>query len=56
MPLLQDDPKRFYLLPGQGGRAYRRKQQIFLLVAIIVGIVVSAIIGLVLYLMNRGVR
>lgn len=45
--------ERFYLLPGQGGRAYNRKQRLFLLWAIIVGVAFSSILTLVMYFLNR---
>ena len=39
--------ERFYLLPGQGGRNYRRKQQVFLTwsvsVALIFGLIIAAV-------------
>ncbi len=44
---------RYYLLPGMGGRAYRRKQKVFLQCAIAAGIVVSAVVGILLYMMGR---
>jgi hypothetical protein len=44
---------RFYLLPGMGGRARRRKEQIFLRWSIAAGLLVSAIMACVLYLMSR---
>ena len=53
MPLLPNNKKRFYLLPGMGGRAYRRKQLIILAVSITVGLTVSGVITLVVYLMSR---
>lgn len=40
---------RFYLLPGQGGRAARRKERIFLLWAIVFGLFASAAVAGVLY-------
>lgn len=43
------DKKRFYLLPGMGGRAYRRKQATILKVSLIVGIIVAALFALALY-------
>jgi len=46
--------QRFYLLPGQSGRAYRRKQRFILKCSIAVGLVVSAIFTLVLYLKYRS--
>jgi hypothetical protein len=47
------EPERYYLLPGMGGRAARRKQMFFWKWSIIAGLVVSAILGTVLYLLNR---
>jgi hypothetical protein len=47
------EPERYYLLPGMGGRAARRKQMLFWKWSIIAGLVVSAILGTVLYLLNR---
>ena len=44
---------RFYLLPGMGGRAYRRKQQVILKSSVAVGLLISAIIAVALYLINR---
>ena len=39
--------ERFYLLPGQGGRNYHRKQQVFLTwsvsVALIFGLIIAAV-------------
>ena len=46
--------ERFYLLPGMGGRALRRKQRVFLQWSIAFGLIVSAIFACVLYLMSRG--
>jgi hypothetical protein len=37
-----------------GGRALRRKQRVFLQWSIVIGLVVSAIVACVLYLMSRG--
>jgi len=45
--------KRFYLLPGMGGSAYRRKQKLILKSALAVGLVVSLVLAAVLYLLNR---
>jgi hypothetical protein len=51
----KDKPKeRYYLLPGMGGRAMRRKQRIMLQSGIAAGVIVSAIVGIVLYLISRG--
>lgn len=46
----KDDKERYYLLPGQGGSSYRRKQRVILKSSIIVGIIVSGIFALVMYL------
>ena len=48
------EPERYYLLPGMGGRAARRKQMYFWKWSIIAGLVVSAILAAVLYLLNRS--
>jgi len=48
------DQKRFYLFPGQGGRAYYRKQWLILKASLIVGLLVSAILALALYLAYRS--
>ena len=41
--------QRFYLLPGMGGSALRRKHRRFLRWAIAIGLVVSAILAGLLY-------
>ena len=48
-----DGKERYYLLPGQGGASYRRKQRFILKSSLIVGAVVSGIFGLVMYLVYR---
>ena len=48
--------ERFYLLPGQGGRAYSRKQRKFLLWAIVVGLTFAGVFTLVMYLVDRAPR
>ena len=45
--------ERFYLLPGQGGAAYRRKQRLLLTWAIIVGLAVSALLGALMYFLDQ---
>ena len=47
------DQKRFYLLPGMGGRAYRRKRDLILKVSIAVGLLVSGLFALVMWLIYR---
>jgi hypothetical protein len=46
--------ERFYLLPGMGGRARRRKELRFLRWSLAAGLVVSAIMACILYLISRG--
>jgi hypothetical protein len=48
------EKERFYLLPGMGGRAYRRKQKLILQAAIVVGLLVSLAFGLVVYFMHQS--
>ena len=45
--------QRFYLLPGQGGSALRRKHRRILRWSIAIGLVVSAILAVILYLMSN---
>jgi hypothetical protein len=45
--------ERFYLLPGQGGAAYRRKQRYLLAWAIIVGLLLSVALGALMYFLNK---
>ena len=47
------EKKRFYLLPGQGGSAYRRKQKFILKWSVIAALIVSAILGALMYWLNR---
>jgi hypothetical protein len=47
------EAERFYLLPGQGGAAYRRKQKFILTWAIIVGLAVAAILGALMYFLDK---
>jgi hypothetical protein len=46
------DKNRFYLLPGQGGRAHRRKQWRILKWSLFVALVVSGIMAGLMYWMN----
>ena len=48
--------KRFYLLPGMGGRAYRRKQRYILTSSLLVGLIVGLVLAVVLYWINRSRR
>jgi len=45
--------ERYYLLPGQGGAAARRKHRKFLKWSIVAGLIFSAIMALVMYLFDR---
>ncbi len=45
--------ERFYLLPGMGGRAARRKHLYFLKWSAIAALGMSAILALLMYLLNR---
>jgi hypothetical protein len=51
---MNKERERFYLLPGMGGRALRRKRKIILIWSIIAGIIVSGVLGLILYLLSSG--
>jgi hypothetical protein len=44
--------ERFYLLPGMGGRAFRRKRKIILSWAVVAGLFVSAMVACLLYLLS----
>jgi hypothetical protein len=52
-PKADKERERFYLLPGQGGRAARRKHLFFLKWAIVAALGMSALLALVMYLINR---
>ncbi len=43
---------RYYLLPGMG-RSNRRRHEQFLRWAVVVGVIVSALLGYILYIVNR---
>ena len=47
------ETERFYLLPGQGGAAYRRKQRFILIWSIVVGLAVAAILAAAMYFLNQ---
>ncbi|MCS7089477.1 MAG: hypothetical protein RMN51_06985 [Verrucomicrobiota bacterium] len=49
----EKERRRFYLLPGMGGRAFYRKQRRIRMIALGVGLVVSALVVLLLYLLNN---
>jgi len=47
------EKERFYLLPGMGGRNLRRKRAVILRWSIVAGLLTSALLGGILYLMSR---
>jgi len=51
--MVDKERERFYLLPGQGGRAYHRKQRTFLLWSVIVALAFSTVFAIVLYFVDR---
>jgi len=53
-PEKDKERERFYLLPGMGGRAYRRKRKVIFWWSVIAGILVSALFGVLLYWMGTA--
>ena len=49
----EKEHQRFYLLPGMGGRAVKRKQKWMLQWAVGIGLLVSAFLAVLLYLANH---
>ena len=47
------EKERFYLLPGQGGRARRRKEWFILKWSLIAALVVAGILAAAMYLLDR---
>jgi len=50
------EPERFYLLPGQGGRARHRKRRMMILWSLAVGLPVAVIVAVTIYWLNQPVR
>ncbi len=51
----KNKPKeRYYLLPGMGGRALRRKHRFFLKWSIAAGLVAAGLVAYILYYLNAG--
>ena len=50
------EQQRFYLLPGQGGSAYQRKQRFILKAALLVGLLVSGIFALAVWWMHNSAK
>jgi hypothetical protein len=46
--------ERFYLLPGQGGRNYRRKQQVFMRWTVSVAVIFGLILAFVMWWQARA--
>ena len=49
----EKEHQRFYLLPGMGGLAVKRKQKWMLQLAVGIGLLVSAFLAVLLYLANH---
>ena len=56
MALFQRDKEkeRFYLLPGMGGKAKRRKEMRFLLWSIAAALVICAVMAVIMYFISRS--
>ena len=50
------EKQRYYLLPGMGGRAARRKRKLMLQWAVIAGLFVSAAVAAALYYTSQITR
>jgi hypothetical protein len=50
------EKQRFYLLPGQGGSNYRRKQRFIFKSSLAVGVIVSFTLAVAMYLICRPPR
>jgi hypothetical protein len=48
------EKERYYLLPGQGGRMYRKKQKTILLWSMVAGFLVCLIVAAVMYFTDRN--
>ena len=49
----EKDKKRYYLLPGMGGRMYRQKQKLIIKRSVIAGLVVAGVLAAIMYWLNR---
>jgi hypothetical protein len=50
----KDKPReRFYLLPGQGGRNYYRKQRVILTWAVLVALICGGLLAVVMWWLSR---
>ena len=50
---MKKERQRFYLLPGMGGRALRRKRSLILRWSIAAGLVASGMAGAVIYFLYK---
>jgi len=48
------EKERFYLLPGMGGRNLRRKRSIILRWSIVAGLLTSAVLAALLYIISKN--
>ena len=48
-----DEKKRFYLLPGQGGRLYWKKQKFIIAWSLIAALIVASTLVVAIFWMNR---
>jgi hypothetical protein len=48
------EQERYYLLPGMGGRSLRRKRLVMLIWGIVIGVIVSIVVGLTMYYINSS--
>lgn len=49
----EKERERYYLLPGMGGRALRRKRRMIMQWSLAAGLLASAIVACLLYLLSR---
>lgn len=47
------EKQRYYLLPGMGGRLYRKKQKVIIKWAIFAALIVSVIVAALIYLLSQ---
>ena len=47
------EPERFYLLPGQGGKNFQRKQKVFLIWTVIVAVIFGGLLSLLMWWFTR---
>jgi hypothetical protein len=53
-PKRKKEPERFYLLPGQGGKEYRRKRRVMLTWAAVAALLFSGAMTALFYFMNHA--